>query len=548
MASMARTRLFGVILIFQAAILSSPRIGTAQSVPPAALTGIVSSQEEGPMEGVLVSVKKAGSTVTVTVASDQQGRYSFPRNRLEPGQYALHIRAVGYDLEDPGHVDIAARKTTTLDLKLHKTQDLAAQLSNAEWLISVPGTEQQKERLQCSLICHTTERIVRSHHNAAEWVTAGRRMGTEFSPAEAEYLSSINLSTVSQWAYPLKTLPRPKGKSTRVIITEYDLPHGTKPHDITMDSKGMVWYCDDSDHYLGFLNPQTAKVMDYPVPVIRKGVTTECRTVEFDSEGTPWLSMQQQGAVAMFDRKTEDFKIWSVPQTKGAPREGAQRVSGALAPVDGKMWVQTPSGGRPHGTKIEWRLQRLDVNSGEWEAPIDVFRDIPKNSPAANRPHIIYAILTDSKNNLFFSDFASEYIGRIEAKTGKIDLFPTPTFNSGPRRLHVDAQDRLWFGEERADRIGMFDARTEKFQEWTIPTPFAGPYDVVVDKAGYVWTGGMKTDHVARLNQKTGEIVEYMLPRETNIRKVEIDNSTNPPTFWTGNDHWAAIVKLEVLE
>ena len=49
-----------------------------------ALTGQVTSAEEGPMEGVLVSAKRAGSTITVTVATDAAGRYSFPAWKLEP--------------------------------------------------------------------------------------------------------------------------------------------------------------------------------------------------------------------------------------------------------------------------------------------------------------------------------------------------------------------------------------------------------------------------------------------------------------------------------
>ena len=61
----------------------------AQSQPPAALTGHVTSEAEGAMEGVVVSAKKAGSTVTVSVVSDAQGRYSFPANRLSAGKYSL---------------------------------------------------------------------------------------------------------------------------------------------------------------------------------------------------------------------------------------------------------------------------------------------------------------------------------------------------------------------------------------------------------------------------------------------------------------------------
>jgi hypothetical protein len=48
------------------------------------LTGVVRSAEEGPLEGVLVSAQRVNTPVTVTVVSDASGRYSFPRNRLDP--------------------------------------------------------------------------------------------------------------------------------------------------------------------------------------------------------------------------------------------------------------------------------------------------------------------------------------------------------------------------------------------------------------------------------------------------------------------------------
>jgi len=42
--------------------------------------------------------------------------------------------------------------------------------------------------------------------------------------------------------------------------------------------------------------------------------------------------------------------------------------------------------------------------------------------------------------------------------------------------------------------------------------------------------------------------VEYLLPRTTNIRRVTVDNTTSPPTFWVGNNHGAALIKVEVTE
>src|SRR5215469_1587097 len=79
-------------------------LGQTQS--PGALSGQVSSAAEGPMEGVLVSAKKADSTITVTVVTDNQGRYRFPAAKLDPGPYSLRVRAVGYELDVPHTVDV----------------------------------------------------------------------------------------------------------------------------------------------------------------------------------------------------------------------------------------------------------------------------------------------------------------------------------------------------------------------------------------------------------------------------------------------------------
>jgi virginiamycin B lyase len=94
----------------------------------------------------------------------------------------------------------------------------------------------------------------------------------------------------------------------------------------------------------------------------------------------------------------------------------------------------------------------------------------------------------------------------------------------------------------------MFDTKTERFQEWEMSAPFNWPYDVVLDKNGYAWTAGMISDRVTRLNSKTGEMVDYLLPRFSNIRNVNVDDSTNLPTFWVGSNDGASIIKLEALE
>src|SRR6266436_7458291 len=99
-----RTSLLTIALMASVPLFAVPV--TAQTPAASALAGKVTSQEEGAMEGVLVSAKRAGSTMTITVVSNAQGQYSFPRDRLEPGAYSLAIRAVGYELPSRGSAQV----------------------------------------------------------------------------------------------------------------------------------------------------------------------------------------------------------------------------------------------------------------------------------------------------------------------------------------------------------------------------------------------------------------------------------------------------------
>jgi streptogramin lyase len=146
-------------------------------------------------------------------------------------------------------------------------------------------------------------------------------------------------------------------------------------------------------------------------------------------------------------------------------------------------------------------------------------------------------------------EFGNTNIGRLDAKTKVAKIWPTPIVRSRPRRGRLDDGGRLWFAEYGGDGIAMFDPTTEKIKEWKLSRPWSAPYDVAVSKgAGEVWTGSMINDHVTRLNPKTDEVVEYLLPRPTNIRRVFVDDSGARPVLWLGNNHGAAIVRVEPLD
>ncbi len=128
------------------------------------------------MEGVLVSARKVGGTITITVVSDNHGRYAFPANRLQPGDYRLNVRATGYDLEDPGVITLSANKSKETNLKLQPTRDLSTQVTNAEWLMSAPGTAEEKKGVTCMVGCHQLAVVARTKYSAKDLQVVMRRM------------------------------------------------------------------------------------------------------------------------------------------------------------------------------------------------------------------------------------------------------------------------------------------------------------------------------------------------------------------------------------
>ena len=518
------------------------------------LTGVVSSAAEGAMEGVLVSAQKAGSPITVTVVSDAQGRFRFPDGRLSPGHYTLRIRASGYDLAGPRTVELGDAPAG-IAIKLTKTADLAAQLTNTEWLMSMPGTAEQKRPLMECMSCHRLERIARSTFNAEQLIPVLERMAryanntiqarVQMRVAAvkindgvvrqlAAYLATINLSGGPVWNYELKTLPRPKGRATRVVITEYDLPRQTiAPHDVRTDRDGNVWYSDFVENFLGELDPETGALKEYPIPLLKPGFPTGSLGLEPDADGNLWLAMMFQTGLARFDMKSRTFTLFPID---GVANDDAMQQSMVMPRADGvddKVWTNDVA---------RHAIMRLDLKSGKYQR-IDPFQFLPQG-----HPHAPYGMAADAKNDLYFMDFGDENIVRVDAKTGAATIFPTPTQKSRPRRTMLDAQGRLWFAEFAANKLAMFDTKAETFKEWDVPTPFTYPYDVFCDKHGELWSAGMASDRVLRFDPQSGSSVEYLLPRPANVRRVFVDNSTDPVTFWAGNNHGAEILRLEPLD
>lgn len=549
---------------------------STQAVAGTGLTGLVSSEADGPMEGVLVSAK--AGTVTTTVVTDAQGRYAFPTSRLAPGQYRMGIRAAGYDLPAT-EAQVAAGETTMLDLRLQPTTDLAKQLMNAEWLTSFPGDPTDKQfAINCNH-CHSLEVVAKTGHTAEDWLGVLERMNyangasilrpfrnpyhpeyekywgeyasqvpkttlprgsdeegvVTVSPErskQAAYLASINLSQdprPNAWKYELKRYPRPTGEETKVIMTQYDLPRPqSQPHDAVIAPDGIVWYLDFNDNYFGRLDPRTGEVKEWAIPAIKSypPFGPGGLDVKVDADGNPWFAMMRQNAIIKFDQRTEQTTVYHTPKEHNTIHN---RITMLTTPsADGKVWWVTV-GSSPTAT-----VHGLDIKTGDIKS--------------IHVPAFIYGLEATADGNLVFFSLAGGVVGEIDTKSGKTTIHKPPTPNAGPRRGEVAEDGLVWFAEFRAGNIGMLDRATKAIKEWPLGVPYADPYDVVLDRHGDVWTAGMLTDYVFRLNPRTGKVTKFLAPTvNMNVRRIDVDRAERP-AVWIGENHHGRILRVEPLE
>ncbi|MBM3779039.1 MAG: hypothetical protein FJW23_12540 [Acidimicrobiia bacterium] len=576
-----RVRFLVAVAVLAAVALIGTRMADLDAQGAEALTGVVSSEAEGSMEGVLVTARREGANHTVTVVSDAQGKYSFPRTHLEPGAYTLTTRASGYELASGGKTSVTSSSAASLNLTLTKASDPLAGASSLEIVNSMPGTLDQKDRLVYTALscayCHTFKRTVRSKHSPEQWPNVIRRMqsyypdGTATSddgragvtpehtyggsfgdptparrerevanPGQApwgryrgnelgEYLATVNLSDGrTKLPFEMEYLPRPKGKETRVIITQWDQPRrNTMTHDGIFDNVNKVfWYGDEAHQMVGKLDPKTHTFSEYTMPPVGRESLEGTRDIVVDKDGNPWFPTRIDGGAAVvskFDVKTEKLTM-------------VDGVNGQFVSIggDGHVWT-----GMNVFRRANLGTMKMD-RQWEWtKSP-----NVPNQGRVA-----CYQISVDSKGNPWCTGYFGDVIIGVDKDSGEAKFWPVPTSASMPRRNTIDSQDRIWFAEYTGDKVGVFDTKTQQFREWALPYKYTTPYVASApDAQGRVYAASNMTERVARVDTNTGEVVQYLIPTDFDSKKISIDRTTDRPVIWMANTRNARIIRIEPLD
>jgi virginiamycin B lyase len=508
--------------------------------------GVVKSSKGELLEGMMVQLIAQRNAVRTTVYSNADGRYEFPA--LAAGIYTLRIALprefkpyVKEDVEIKGSVqlaDITLDYVTDSDL-LPPTREIAAQMTGSEWLLSLSGTGEDKKLLtnNCNW-CHSYQQIFRNHYDEAGWgkivyrmihgagsplinINERGRWGGDEEARLVKWLATVRGPDSKDPAFV--TLPRPQGRQTRVVITEYELPRlETATHDVSGDSQGNLWYSTHRSSYVGRLDPKSGAVKEFHVPTVEKGVLPGTHWIYVDKNDIVWGSENWAHNIWRLDPKTEQFTRipWKVREPPN-----------------------TPMGGN----------YAIDPEGFIWKARA---RQVTKVAPLTGDPVISYQLKkfagtygsAMSRDGRYFGGGAWPRDGVVVVDTKEAEVFePDTSPRSGPARGEFDLENNYWSGG-RGGMLVKFDIKEKRIHEYRLPTPYASMYSAQVDKNGEVWAGEMHSGRYLRFDPKTVAFTEYVLPEPYGIdRETWIDNSTDPVTVWYV-DHEGWLVRIQPMD
>jgi len=548
------------------------------------LTGSITSASGQKLEGVQVSAKKEGSTITTSVYTDQNGDYFFPP--MADGKYQVWAQALSFQTAK-GTVDLTATKHEDLKLAaITDPEERFRQLPPEMMVAALPEDNESDAAIKkiftnnCTA-CHTPGYPLQFKFDEAGWnkiinlmkvvpgsgvypgASAKKNAIMDFNQKElAAYLARAR--GPGPTSMKIKDRPRPTGEAARVVWTTYDLPLnpeagpgtlakypdndgsdwslgvtsklGQMPHDGNMDFEGNIYFTNNNPNKLatiGKVNAKTGEVKWLKVDR-NDGLAGNAHGITRDANGDFWFDVNTgRRGLGKLEAKTEKISVYQTPSNM-SPLGGAVTLD-----VDGKgkIWASAPDGAVRFDPATE---QFTDFKSVK-----------PYNSPKGTG--MTYGAAGDRDGNGWWTQMALDTIGKGDIGTGKateVSLpsikeqmdratpkarefyenfnelsFNTPVpWSQGPRRMGTDKNaDVLWVGNSWGASLARIDTKTGQTSIIPFPDPAYQPYHIAVDQNHNVWGNLWTADRIAKYDPTKNEWTMFDLPtRGTEIRHISL--------------------------
>jgi streptogramin lyase len=562
------------------ACATSLLVATASHAADQSLSGAITSHSGQKLEGVTVSAKLEGSTITTSVYTDTAGNYFFPP--LPAGRYRVWAQALGFEI-GKASVELAAGRRQNFTLQdMTDAERRFRQLPGEMMVAALPEASADDARAKKIFMnnctgCHSTSYALQFRFDEAGWskiidlmkvvpVTGvypgpnakSNQIMERHQKELAAYLARARGPGESSMKVVARA--RPTGEAARAVWTLYDLPlnpdagigtrynpndgtdwslgttskMGQLPHDGALGLDGTIYFTSNNPNLgvtIGKVDPVTGAVR-YLKADAKNGLAATTHGLARDRAGNLWFDINPgRRALGKLDTATDKITIYQTPESM-APVGGAVTID-----VDGKgmIWASTPSGAV--------RFDPVAEKFTEFKSAI------PEKNPRGSGA--TYGAAGDRDGNGWWAQMAMDTVYKGDVATGKAIEIKMPDvkvdrlfgkdrafyetvsdlgFNAplpwsqGPRRMGTDKNaDLLWVGNSYGASWAKINTRTLETTIVPLPDPAMQAYHIAVDGKHNVWGNLWTADRIVRLDPATSAWTIFDLPvRGTEIRHIAL--------------------------
>jgi virginiamycin B lyase len=565
-------------MLLACATLMVAGFGSASSASAAdqILYGAIASPAGQKADGVTVSAKREGSTITTSVYTDATGNYYFPP--MPAGKYRVWAQALGFE-QSKALVDLSANKRQDLSLKTITDPEAKwRQLPGELVMASLPEDNaddviaKQILHNQCNG-CHTPSYPLQFRFDEQGWTRIIDLMkaigGAGNRVPDRPAMSVIQLNEKRLAVYLAKVRgpnsvmkiserPRPSGEAAHAVWMLYDVPRvdavgakslpaavnaddnldgtnwargtpsriGIVIHDDASDFEGNLWFTANQTNYavtVGRVDAKTGEVTYKKVPRANgSGLAATAHGITRDGQGNLWFNVNPgRNSLGKIEPATGKLTVYPTP-------EGMQPLGGAVTlDVDGKgmVWASAPAGVLRFNPKT---LEFTEYKTTQVKRPYGTGGT--------------YGAAGDRNGNGWWAEMGFDTIGKADGATGKVTEIVLPEnrrikdfltqqemaaygkvtdistgnpypWAQGPRRMGTDKNgDVLWVGDSWGSTLARIDTNTNAVKMIPFPTPAMQPYHIAVDSKHNVWGDLWTNDQIFKYDPAADKWTTFELP------------------------------------
>ena len=336
----------------------------------------------------------------------------------------------------------------------------------------------------------------------------------------------LDFTTMPRDAYP--AADNPLVPDAGLTIKEYDLRSDGWTREVALTAESdYVWLVEDNTDRIGRLDPKTGRVKWISVPTSGDQAQGP-HTINVDREGYLWITLEESYALARFNPKTEEWKIY--------PGFGEFSIAHDTC-LDDERYVVTDVQGHLWLTLIgQNKMAELDPDSGEiW------FYDMPHQEGETSFHAALYGCVMSSELEKVWFTQLNGIIGSIDVQGKQIETASAFEVGQIPHRFAIDDQDVIWVALSGDGELLAYDTIGNKLVgRYRLPDANSSPYSTTWDSVRkVVWVSGSNADVIYRFDPANQQFHSIPMPRKrTFLRMIDIDRKTG--------DLWSTYAHLPV--